>query len=351
MCSPRPRSIWPSPSAVSSRSAWNACGSRRRCARAKRGESARGRVADDDGGRARGDLDRTRRGVPGNQLQPGLVRVPRLPPETNPSVQLPKTSARGASSCSPTAVFSLPESCPSSARLVASRYAISSTRFASTTAPRDSVRQRDAFARCRGQPVRGGGPFVDITERKKAEQQRQLLLAELNHRVKNTLATVISIAQQSFSGNPNLDEARRSFARGFARWRKPTAAWRKPTGRGSLSRRCWVTSSLRIFGRTAECARVRSTDRLQCQVRFDARDGDYELVTNAAKHGASRPKAARSRSLGRSTLKPGGSGSAGPRAAVQTSALPARRGWTAAPRTGRASDLEAMSSWTSPAKV
>ena len=37
----------------------------------------------------------------------------------------------------------------------------------------------------------------DITERKRAEQLQQLLLNELNHRVKNTLATVQAIAQQT----------------------------------------------------------------------------------------------------------------------------------------------------------
>ncbi|MCQ4260106.1 PAS domain-containing protein [Stutzerimonas stutzeri] len=40
--------------------------------------------------------------------------------------------------------------------------------------------------------------LVDITERKIAEDHRQLLLNELNHRVKNTLATVQSIAAHSF---------------------------------------------------------------------------------------------------------------------------------------------------------
>jgi len=63
-----------------------------------------------------------------------------------------------------------------------------------------------------GDPCGAVAAFVDITARRKAEEQRQLLLAELSHRVKNTLATVISIAQQSFSRNPNVDEARRSFA-------------------------------------------------------------------------------------------------------------------------------------------
>lgn len=50
----------------------------------------------------------------------------------------------------------------------------------------------------------------DISEKKKAEAQHSLLMAELNHRVKNTLATVISIARQSFSGREML-EARAAF--------------------------------------------------------------------------------------------------------------------------------------------
>jgi two-component sensor histidine kinase len=39
---------------------------------------------------------------------------------------------------------------------------------------------------------------LDITDRKRIEEHRLLLLNELNHRVKNTLATVQSIAAQSF---------------------------------------------------------------------------------------------------------------------------------------------------------
>jgi PAS domain S-box-containing protein len=51
----------------------------------------------------------------------------------------------------------------------------------------------------------------DITERKRAESQRDLLVAELNHRVKNTLATVISIAHLSFAKGRPIDEAKSSF--------------------------------------------------------------------------------------------------------------------------------------------
>lgn len=49
-----------------------------------------------------------------------------------------------------------------------------------------------------GEVIGGVNMMVDITERKLAEDHRQLLLNELNHRVKNTVATVQSIAAQSF---------------------------------------------------------------------------------------------------------------------------------------------------------
>ncbi len=47
------------------------------------------------------------------------------------------------------------------------------------------------------EPVRLTGTVRDVTSRKKAEEQRMLLIHELNHRVKNTLATVQSIAGQT----------------------------------------------------------------------------------------------------------------------------------------------------------
>ncbi len=47
----------------------------------------------------------------------------------------------------------------------------------------------------------------DITERKEAEQRQHLLVAELSHRVKNTLATVNSIARQSLKGASSEERA------------------------------------------------------------------------------------------------------------------------------------------------
>jgi PAS domain S-box-containing protein len=59
-------------------------------------------------------------------------------------------------------------------------------------------------------PIGNGHLFMglirDITERKQIEIQRDLLVAELSHRVKNTLATVIAIAQQTFGQKPDLQD-------------------------------------------------------------------------------------------------------------------------------------------------
>lgn len=58
-----------------------------------------------------------------------------------------------------------------------------------------------------------GGVLIvrDITERQVAEKHRQLLLGELNHRVKNMLAVVQSIAEQSLKGD-GLAEVRSAFS-------------------------------------------------------------------------------------------------------------------------------------------
>ena len=43
------------------------------------------------------------------------------------------------------------------------------------------------------------GATIDITERKAADAQRDLLVAELSHRVKNIMSMVQSIANQTLS--------------------------------------------------------------------------------------------------------------------------------------------------------
>ncbi len=51
----------------------------------------------------------------------------------------------------------------------------------------------------------------ETTERRQAEQRQLLLLAELNHRVKNTLASVLSIASRTRQSSDSLDSFGQSF--------------------------------------------------------------------------------------------------------------------------------------------
>lgn len=53
--------------------------------------------------------------------------------------------------------------------------------------------------------------ILDITERKRAEEVRSLLVGELNHRIKNTLANVQAIARQGLRRSRDLAEFEQSF--------------------------------------------------------------------------------------------------------------------------------------------
>jgi PAS domain S-box-containing protein len=61
------------------------------------------------------------------------------------------------------------------------------------------------------QATRIVGVLLDITELKTAEQRQRLLFDELNHRVKNTLSIVQSLAQQTLRTRPNPQDFARAF--------------------------------------------------------------------------------------------------------------------------------------------
>ena len=59
---------------------------------------------------------------------------------------------------------------------------------------------------------RGLSVYVrDISERKRAEQERELLARELSHRVKNTLAVVQSLAMQTDGRSRSVEAFREAF--------------------------------------------------------------------------------------------------------------------------------------------
>ncbi|PVM71927.1 histidine kinase [Caulobacter radicis] len=68
-----------------------------------------------------------------------------------------------------------------------------------------------AFFDNEGKPIRMIGTTVNITDRKRAELHLRLLVNELNHRVKNSLATIQAIAGQTFHAARSLPAAQEAF--------------------------------------------------------------------------------------------------------------------------------------------
>ncbi len=63
-----------------------------------------------------------------------------------------------------------------------------------------------------GRFVRLKGLTLDITGRKRAEERQDLLIAELDHRVKNVLARIGVVAMHTRQGSRSIDASRRSMA-------------------------------------------------------------------------------------------------------------------------------------------
>src|SRR6185437_7645743 len=64
-----------------------------------------------------------------------------------------------------------------------------------------------------GRLVRLKGLTLDVTARKQSEDQQSLLIAELDHRVKNLLTRVAAIAKDMRQGSSSFDEYIQAFDR------------------------------------------------------------------------------------------------------------------------------------------
>ena len=70
-----------------------------------------------------------------------------------------------------------------------------------------SVTGRIFFDEMSGRPVRALGIMTDVTERRAVEERQRLILREMNHRIKNTLALVQAIVSQTIRLTPDPDQA------------------------------------------------------------------------------------------------------------------------------------------------
>jgi PAS domain S-box-containing protein len=127
----------------------------------------------------------------------------------------------------------------------------------------------------------------DITDRKEAEERQKLLIDELNHRVKNTLATVQSLATQTARSTDSPDAFRSSFEGRLIALSQ---------AHDQLTRRHWKSADLHDIVAAATAPYLsRSRDQFELdgaaitvtpRIALTLALAMHELSTNASKYGA-----------------------------------------------------------------
>jgi PAS domain S-box-containing protein len=129
--------------------------------------------------------------------------------------------------------------------------------------------------------------LVDVSARKQAENEQRALINELNHRVKNTLATVQSIARQTFRATPTPEQFISKFEGRLLALSK---------AHGLLTRRRWTGLE---FNELLDAEFIPFTTTGSERIHLDGPEITlppqvglvlamviHELATNAAKYGA-----------------------------------------------------------------
>lgn len=153
----------------------------------------------------------------------------------------------------------------------------------------DDGRQRWVLATGRvffdeaGRPLRGVGTLMDITERRQTEERLRLLLTELSHRVKNTLAVVQGIANQTLAGHGDVGEVRETLTRRLSALAHTHTLLTASEWQGASLQQL-LQGELGLFGARVEMAGQDLIVGPKAALLLGL--VIHELATNAVKHGA-----------------------------------------------------------------
>jgi two-component sensor histidine kinase len=132
----------------------------------------------------------------------------------------------------------------------------------------------------------------DISERKRAEAQRTLLINELNHRVKNTLATVQAIAAQTMRGAPAGATLRQRFESRLIALSEAHSILTQENWEGAEIRQI-IALALHAHAGTDRALIEGPPIRLSPKAAVAIAMGMHELATNAVNYGALSSQAGR----------------------------------------------------------
>jgi len=137
-----------------------------------------------------------------------------------------------------------------------------------------------------GQPISLNVQILDVTERRKAEDTQRLLIGELNHRVKNTLASVQAIANQTLRHTDDASAFSETFSGRIQSLARAHGMLSEATWQGAQLEQL-ILDQLRLGTLDGARIRVRGPEvnlppapSLRLALIF------HELSTNANKYGA-----------------------------------------------------------------